>query len=79
MLLTNGRSRRIRKGQGTLILKHVSPRFLSAQHPKSTLAILALRSMGKRFVNDDVIARLRRNRSADGRTGLLDDLAYAPA
>jgi hypothetical protein len=35
--------------------------------------------MGKRFVNDDVIARLRRNRSADGRTGLLDDLAYAPA
>jgi hypothetical protein len=79
VLLTNGRSRLIRKGQGTLTLKHVSSRFVSAQHPKSTLAILALRSIGKRFVDDDVITRLRRNLSADDRAGLLDDLAYAPA
>jgi hypothetical protein len=79
VLLTNGRSRRIRKGQGTLTLRHVSPRFVSAQHPKSTLAILALRSIGKRFVDDDVITRLRRNLSPDDRAGLLDDLAYAPA
>ncbi len=79
MLLTNGRSRRIRKGSGTLTLKHVSSRFVSAQHPKSTLAILALRSIGKRFVDDDVINRLRRNLSPDDRAALLDDLAHAPA
>lgn len=79
MLLTTGRSRRIQKGRGTLILKHVSPRFVSAKHYKSTLAILALRSIGKRFVDDDLIARLRRNLSPVDRAGLMDDLACAPA
>jgi len=79
MLLTTGRSRRIRKGKGTLMLKHISPRFVSAKHPKSTLVILALRSIGKRFVDDDVIARLRRNLSPADRMGLLDDIACAPA
>ena len=79
MLLTTGRSRRVRKGRGTLILKHVSPRFVSAKHDKSTLAILALRSIGRRFVDDDLVARLRRNLSPADRAGLLDDLGSAPA
>ena len=79
MLLTTGRSRRVQKGRGTLILKHISPRFVSAKHYKSTLAILALRSIGKRFVDDDIVARLRRNLSPADRAGLMDDLPCAPA
>jgi hypothetical protein len=79
MLLTTGNSRRIRRGRGTLILKHIAPRFVSAKHHKSTLAILALRSIGKRSVDDDVIARLRRNLSSADRAALMDDLASAPA
>ena len=69
----------MRKGSGSLVLKHVSPRFVSARHHSSTLAILALRSIGRRFVDDDIVARLRRNLSPVDRAALLDDLACAPA
>ena len=79
MLLTTGHSRRIHKGAGTLTLKHVPPRFVSARHYKTTLAILALRWIGRRFVDDDIVARLRRNLSPADRAALLDDLACAPA
>lgn len=79
MLLTTGRSRLVRRGAGTLKLRHVSPRFVSTRHHKSALAILALRWIGHRSVDDDVIARLRRNLSATDRAALLDDLACAPA
>lgn len=79
MLLTTGASRRIRKGSGYLVLKHVSPRFVSARHHTSTLAILALRYIGKRFVDDEIVTRLRRNLSPEDRAALLNDLPCAPA
>lgn len=79
MLLTTGPNRRIRKGSGSLVLKHISPRFVSARHHTTILAILALRSIGKRNVDDDTIARLRRNLSPADRAALIDDLACAPA
>lgn len=79
MLLTTGRSRRVKQGRGELILRHVSPRFVSTTNPQSAQVILALRWIGKRFVDDDIVAKLRRNLSPSNRDALLADAACAPA
>jgi len=76
---TTGRSCRIRNGKSTTILRHVSPRFVSTKNPRSAQVILALRWIGKRFVDDDIVARLRRNLSSSDRDALLTDAASAPA
>ena len=77
--LTTGPSRRIRKGKSEIVLRHVSPRFVSTKNPKSAQVIIALRWIGKRAVDDDVISRLRRNLSPSERAGLLADAGCAPA
>lgn len=76
---TTGPNRRIRHGKSDIVLRHISPRFVSTKNAKSALAILALRWLGKRFVNNDVITKLRRNLSSADRVALLDDVACAPA
>lgn len=78
-LLTTGRSRRIRQGKGEILLRHVSPRFVSTKNPKSAQVILALRWLGRRFVDDDTVAKLRRNLSPKDRAALPTDAASAPA
>jgi hypothetical protein len=76
---TTGRSCRIRNGKSTTILRHVSPRFVSTKNPRSAQVILALRWIGKRFVDDDIVARLRRNLSPADIDALPADAACAPA
>ncbi len=77
--LTTGPSRRIRHGKGAIVLRHVSPRFVTTRNRTSAIVILALRWIGKRFVDDDIIAKLRRNLSSADRAALLGDAACAPA
>jgi len=77
--LTTGPSRRIRSGKSEIVLRHVSPRFVSTKNPKSAQVILALRWIGKRRVDDDVISKLRRNLSPADRAALPADAASAPA
>jgi len=77
--LTTGPSRRIRSGNSEIVLRHVSPRFVSTKNPKSAQVILALRWLGRRAVDDDVISTLRRNLSPSDRAGLLADAGCAPA
>ena len=76
---TTGRSCRLRNGKSTTVLRNVSPRFVSTKNPRSAQVILALRWIGKRFVDDDIIARLRRNLSPSDRDALLADAVCAPA
>lgn len=77
--LTTGPNRRIRSGKSEIVLRHVSPRFVSTKNPKSAQVILALRWIGKRGVDDDVISKLRRNLSPADRAALPADAASAPA
>ncbi len=79
MLLTTGRSRSVSRGKGHLLLRHVSPRFVCTRSPTSALVILALRWIGRRFVDDDIIAKLRRNLSPADLAALPADAACAPA
>jgi len=76
---TTGPSRRIRSGKSEIVLRHVSPRFVATKNPKSAHVILALRWIGKRAVDDDVISRLRRHLSPADRAALPGDAACAPA
>lgn len=76
--LTTGPSRRIRSGKSEIVLRHVSPRFVSAKNPKSTQVILALRWIGRRHVGNDIIGKLRRNLSPEDRAALIADAACAP-
>lgn len=76
---TTGRSCRIQNGNSKIVVRHVSPRFVSTRNPKSALVILALRWIGKRFVDDDVVAKLRRNLTSTDRAALPADAACAPA
>jgi hypothetical protein len=75
----SGPSRRIRSGKSEIVLRHVSPRFVATKNPKSAHVILALRWIGKRAVDDDVISRLRRHLSPADRAALPGDAACAPA
>jgi hypothetical protein len=77
--LTTGSNRRIRRGKGEIVLRHVSPRFVSTKNPKSALVILALRWIGRRFVDDATVDTLRRNLSPSDRAALPADAACAPA
>jgi hypothetical protein len=77
--LTTGPSRRIHNGKSEIVLRHVAPRFVNTKNPKSAQIILALRWLGKRAVDDDVIAKLRRNLTSADRSDLLADVACAPA
>lgn len=77
--LTTGRSCRLRNGRSTTVLRHVSPRFVSTKSPTSARVILALRWIGKRHVDADIVAKLRRNLSRQDRSALPADAAHAPA
>jgi len=77
--LTTGPSRRIRSGKSEIVLRHVSPRFVSTKNPKSVQVILALRWIGKRGVDANVISKLRRNLYPADRAALPADDASAAA
>jgi hypothetical protein len=48
------------------------------KNPKSAQVILALRWIGRRAVDDDIISKLRRNLSPSDRAALPADAACAP-
>jgi hypothetical protein len=77
--LTTGTSRHIRYGKADIVLRHVSPRFVSTKNPKSALVILALRWIGKSHVDDAVIKKLQRNLSPADRAALPADATCAPS
>jgi hypothetical protein len=52
---------------------------VTTRNRTSAIVILALRWIGKRFVDADIIAKLRRNLSPADRAALLEDAACAPA
>lgn len=76
--LTDGPTRRIRMDHQTVLLRHRQPRSMTTKHRASGLVIHGLRWIGRRSVDDRMIATLRRNLSARDRAGLLDDVAHAP-
>jgi hypothetical protein len=77
--LTNGRSRRIQVGKSQITLKHASSRTMATAGTVSGHVIQALRWIGRRYMDDRIIAKLRRNLNANHKAQLMKDLCHAPA
>ena len=79
VFLTDGISRRIKLGKQEIVLKRTTPRNMATAGKISGLVIQALRHLGRRHVDDDVILRLRVGVKDSDKKELLRGLRYAPA
>ena len=77
--LTDGRSRTVQIGKKQIILKRTTPRNMATAGKISGLVIQALRHLGLKHVDKDVIAGLDRRLDADARKQLLKYVRFAPA
>jgi len=77
--LTDGRSRTVQIGKRTVVLKKTTPRNMATAGRISGTVIQALRWLGLRHVDDQLIAKLRRRLSESDRKQLLADTRFAPA
>jgi hypothetical protein len=77
--LTDGRSRRVKVGKREILLKHTTPRNMATAGRPSGMVIQALRWIGRKQVDDKLIARLRRNHRPEDRAALVKDAHLAPA
>lgn len=79
VFLTDGPSRRVTVGSREVVLKHTTPRNMATAGRASGLVIQALRWLRKENVDEDVVAKLRRNLKPADRASLLADAHLAPA
>jgi hypothetical protein len=79
VFLTDGPARKVRVGNREIILKRTTPRHMATAGRKSGTLIQALRNLGQRQVDDQVIGTLRRQLTAADLAGIRKDLRYAPA
>jgi len=77
--LTDGRTRTVQIGKRQIILKHTTPRNMATAGKISGLVIQALRHLGRKNVNTQVIAQLDRRLDAAARTQMMKDIRHAPA
>ena len=77
--LTDGPSRRVTTGGLDIVLKHTTAKNMATAGRLSGLVIQALRWLGREHVDDQVVAKLRRNLKQADRDALLRDVRYAPA
>lgn len=77
--LTDGPSRRVKIGRREIVLKRTTPRNMATAGRPSGMVIQALRWIGQKHVDDQVIARLRRALKPGDRAALAKDAHLAPA
>ena len=74
--LTSGKSRTIKAGDRTLILKRVEPRELKPGSEIGILVTQSLRFLGKNQINENTISFLKRKLSLKDQKKLLKDARY---
>lgn len=79
VFLTDGPARKVRIGKREIILQHTTPRNMATAGRKSGTLIQALRYLGRNQVDDQVLAKLRRQIADEDRPGIRKDLRHAPA
>jgi hypothetical protein len=78
-LYTNGPRKVIHYGRQQILLKPTTPRNMAAAGTKAGLIIQALRHLGQRNVNDDIITRIAAGLDDRERKLLLKHRIHAPA
>lgn len=79
VFLTDGRGRKVQIGKRTILLKKTTPRNMATAGRISGTVIGALRWLGRRHVDDRIVAKLARQISPADLKLLLADVRYAPA
>jgi hypothetical protein len=79
IFLTDGPSRKVKLGKREIILKRTTPKNIAAAGRISGTVIQALRYMGQRHVDEQVLAILRRQLTDKDKAQLLKDIKFAPA
>lgn len=78
VFLTDGRSRTVKMGRRTILLKKTTPRQMATIGRLSGTVIQALRWLGRHNVDDKVVSILQRRLSRRDKSNLLKDIRYAP-
>jgi len=76
--LTDGNSRTIKVGKGTLAFKHTTPKKLATEGQITFLAMQALLELGKESVDEKVIKRLTEVLQREGPEIVIKDAKLAP-
>lgn len=79
VFLTDGANRTVTVGKQTITLKRTTPKNMAAAGRISGLVMQALKHIGRRSVDQQVIAQLDRQLTADDRKTLMRDIKLAPA
>jgi len=78
VFLTDGPYKTVRIGNQQIQLKRTTPRNMTLAGRVSGSVVEALRYLGKRHVDEDVISKLRHRLGAEEKRQLLKDLPIAP-
>jgi len=76
--LTNGTPRILRIGKSTIRFKNASPRHLSYKGKISGLIILALRELGRKHVNENLLSQMAELLQKEDPRHLKHDIGHAP-
>lgn len=77
--LTDGRTRAVQVGKRQILLKQTTPRNMATAGKISGLVIQALRHLGRKNVDSEVVKRLDHRLDDTARKRLMEDIRYAPA
>lgn len=78
VFLTNGQSRKIKVGKGTITFKGTTQKIMAVQSDLVFLCIQALQELGKEGITDDVINKLTNVLQSVGPEQLRNDAKLAP-
>lgn len=79
VFLTDGPARKVKIGNREILLQHTTPRNMAAAGRKSGTLIQALRYLGRKHVDSDVLTKLQRHISDEDLATIRNDLRHAPA
>jgi len=78
VFLTDGPARKVKIGRREILLQHTTPRNMATAGRKSGTLIQALRYLGRKRVDDRVLATLSRQIAEAERAAIRKDLRHAP-
>ena len=76
---TDGTSRKIKIGNGSITFKKAAPKKLSTRGKISSLVIAAMEELGKDGVTDDIILKIGELLKKEDKQVLIEDAKLAPA
>lgn len=79
VFLTDGPTRRVRLGRREIAFRRTTPKNMATAGRISGTVIQALRWLGRRGVDDAVVATLRHRLTDEDKERLMKDIRYAPA